>query len=394
MAAPPDAPPIERPAVTRSAGPLVGVRVLDLTGLGPGPYAAMLLGDLGADVIRVERPAARRFADPHKFIPHRSRRSIVVDLRQAAGVELVLEMSDRSDVLIEGNRPGVMERLGLGPEVCLGRNERLVYARMTGWGQDGPLAGEPGHDVNYLAIVGALSRFRRADERPVFPLNLAADHGGGGAILAFGIACALFERSTSGRGQVIDAAMIDGVAGQLALPLAHHTMGRLRPAGSNFNDSGAHYYEVYETADGRYLAVGALEPKFYEVTLQRLGLGDRTDLPAQNDSTAWPAMKALFAEAIAARPLAEWERIFAGAEACVTPVLELEEAIDDERLVGRGTFTEHHGVVQPGVAPRFSRTPGAISADPPATGQHTDEILRELGHDDDIAALRAAGTVQ
>jgi len=377
-----------------SSGPLVGIRVLDLTGLGPGPYCAMLLGDLGADVIRIERPGSARFREPHKFIPHRSRRSIVVDIRQRAGVDLVLEMLPSADVLIEGNRPGVMERLGLGPDICSGVNERLVYARMTGWGQDGPLACEPGHDVNYLSLIGALSRFRRHGERPLFPLNLAADYGGGGAILAFGIACALFERSVSGRGQVIDAAMIDGVAGQLALPLAHHAMGRLGEAGTNFNDSGAHYYEVYETADDRFLAIGALEPKFYATTLQRLGLGDRTDLPAQDDRTSWPAMKALFADTIGRRTLAEWVTIFAGAEACVTPVLELNEALTDARLAARHTFEEHDGVVQPGVAPRFSRTPGAIAARPPATGEHTDEILRELGHDAQrIEALRAAGTV-
>ncbi|MDO8362172.1 MAG: CaiB/BaiF CoA-transferase family protein [Actinomycetota bacterium] len=377
-----------------TGGPFVDVRVLDLTGLGPGPYCAMLLGDLGADVIRVERPGSGRFSEPEKFIPHRSRRSVVIDLTTTAGVELVLRLVDGADVLLEGNRPGVMERLGLGPDVCRDRNDRLVYARLTGWGQDGPLSGDVGHDINYLSTVGALGRFKRDGERPMFPLNLAADYGGGGAVMAFGIAAALFERSVSGRGQVIDSAMIDGVAGQLAMPLAHLAMGRLAPAGSNFYDSGAHYYEVYETADHRFLAVGALEPKFYAVALRLLGLGERTDLPAQNDRSGWPTMKELFASTIAQRTLAEWAEVFEGQEACVTPVLELEEALTHPHALAHGTYVEHDGVVQPGVAPRFSRTPGELGRVPPAVGQHTDEVLRELGCDaTEIARLRADGTV-
>ncbi|CAB4811885.1 unannotated protein [freshwater metagenome] len=377
-----------------SSGPFSGLRVLDLTGLGPGPYCAMLLGDLGADVIRVERPGSGRFTNPEQFIPHRSRRSVIIDLTKAEGIELVLQLADGADVLLEGNRPGVMERLGLGPDVCLARNARLVYARLTGWGQDGPLAQDVGHDVNYLAIVGALGRFKREGERPLFPMNLAADYGGGGTMMAFGIAAALFERSVSGKGQVIDGAMVDGVAGQLALPLAHLAMGRLHPAGHNFYDSGAHYYEVYETADHRYLAVGALEPKFYAVTLERLGLADRTDLPGQNDRSGWPMMKELFAATIAQRTMAEWVQVFDGAEACVTPVLELDEALAHPHNTERGTYVEYEGVVQPGVAPRFSRTPGALDRVPPATGQHTDEVLAELGCTvDDIARLRADGTI-
>ena len=375
-------------------GPLAGIRVLDMTGLGPGPYCAMLLGDLGADVVRIERPGSSRFRQPQKFVPHRSRRSIVIDITGPDGRELVLRLVEGADVLIEGNRPGVMERLGLGPDPCGSRNPRLVYARMTGWGQDGPLARQPGHDVNYLSIVGALSRFRRSGERPMFPLNLAADYGGGGAILAFGIACALFERATSGRGQVVDGAMIDGVAGQLSLPLAHAAMGRLKPAGENFNDSGAHFYEVYETADGRFLSVGALEPKFYAVVIERLGLGHRDDLPDQNDSAEWPAMKALFASVIGSRTLEDWVRAFDGAEACVTPVLDLDEAVQHPHHVERGTFVEMDGLTQGGVAPRFSRTPGAIARPAPATGEHTDEILAELGlSEDEITDLRSRTVV-
>jgi alpha-methylacyl-CoA racemase len=375
-------------------GPLSTVRVLDFTGLGPGPYCATLLGDLGADVIRIERPGGRRMKSPEKFIPHRGRRSIVIDITTDAGRALALRLVDGADVLIEGNRPGVMERLGLGPVPCLARNPGLVYARMTGWGQDGPDAQVPGHDLNYLAIVGALSRFRRAGERPLFPLNLAADYGGGGAILAFGIAAALFERSISGLGQVIDAAMVDGVAGQLALPLAHLAMDRLRPAGANFNDTGSHYYDVYETADGRYLAVGAIEPKFYAAVLEVLGLAGRDDLPEQDDAAGWPMMKELFAAIIGREPLEVWTARFTGVEACVTPVLELDEAVRHPHAVARGTYVDRAGTIEPGVAPRFSRTPGVMGRPAPRAGEHTDEILAELGlGTTEVEALRATGAI-
>ena len=376
------------------AGPLTGIRVLDFTGLGPGPYAAMLLGDQGADVVRIERPGSGRFREPHKFIPHRSRRSIVIDLTHAAGIELALRMIAEADVLMEGNRPGVMEKLGLGPDVCAARNQRLIYARMTGWGQDGPMAQDAGHDVNYLAMVGALDRFRRVGDRPLFPLNFVADYGGGGAIMAFGITTALFERSISGLGQVIDAAMIDGVAGQMALPLAHRAIDRLGPVGTGFMDTGSHYYEVYETADGRYLAVGAVEPKFYAETLRRLGLADRDDLTGQNDAAGWPHMKALFTETIKAKSLDEWVTIFDGAQACVSPVLEIDEALAHPHAIERETFVTIDGVTQPGVAPRFSRTPGAVGRQAPATGQHTVEILQELGLTaEEINTLQISQTV-
>ena len=355
----------------------------------------MLLGDLGADVVRIERLGPARFPEPEKFVPHRSRRSMVLDITTSAGRDVLLTLVESADVLIEGNRPGVMERLGLGPDECCGRNDRLVYARMTGWGQDGPLARVPGHDVNYLSIVGALSRFRRDAERPMFPLNLAADYGGGGAILAFGIACALFERSVSGRGQVIDGAMVDGVAGQLALPLAYAALGRLKPAGRNFNDSGSHFYEVYETADGRFLAIGALEPKFYTALLEGLGLADRTDLPGQYDASQWPRMKELFASIICAYTMVEWVAVFDGKEACVTPVLELDEALAHPHNTNRGTYVVVDGIAQPGVAPRFSRTPGAIACAAPAPSQHTDDVLREAGFDANrIEALRVAGVIE
>ncbi len=375
-------------------GPLHGVRVLDFTGLGPGPFCAGLLGDLGADVIRIERPAPLRFTEPEKFIPHRSRRSIVIDLSSPEGRDIALRLIDHADVLIEGNRPGVMERLGLGPEVCLARNRRLVYGRLTGWGQDGPLAQQVGHDINYLSVVGALGLFRRHNERPMFPQNLVADYGGGGMLMAFGIACALFERHESGVGQVIDAAMIDGVAVQLGLVHAFRAMGRWRAPGTNFNDSGAHYYEVYETADHRYLAVGAMEPKFYSNLLEGLGLAGR-DLPGQDDRAMWPEMKSLFAQVIATKSLEEWCEVFDGVEACVTPVLDLNEAVAHPHNRERGTYLESDGLVQPGVAPRFSRTPGHISRRAPAPGQETDEVLEEIGLDpDEIRALHEAGVIR
>ncbi len=375
-------------------GPFTGVKVLDMTGMGPGPYCAQMLGDLGADVIRVERPAPARFKEPHKFVPHRSRRSLVIDVRTAAGRDLILRFVDSLDVLLEGNRPGVMERLGLGPDVCLARNERLVYTRITGWGQTGPMAGDVGHDINYISMVGALDAFRRPNGRPMIPLNLVADYGGGGMLAAFGVATALFERAQSGKGQVVDAAMVDGVASQMVLMMAFRAMGRWEEPGHNANDTGAPYYDTYETADGRYLAVGAMEPKFYAALIEGMGLAERPDLPAQNDRSHWPEMKRLFEEIFASKSMAEWLAIFEGKEVCVTPVLTDDETVVDVHLRQRGTWIEHGDVIQPGVAPRFSRTPGALDRPGPAHDEHTDEVLGELGLGvDEIAELRRSGAV-
>ena len=379
----------------RMLGPLTGVRLLDVTGLGPGPFAGQMLGDMGADVIRVERgPDTPSRGDPARFVPHRNRRSIIIDLKQPEGAELLLRLVERVDALMEGFRPGVMERLGLGPQPCLARNPRLIYARLTGWGQEGPLAQTAGHDIDYIAVAGALSRFTRAGERPVAPMNLVADYGGGGMLMAFGIVCALLETSRSGLGQVVDAAMVDGVASQLSMLLGTRAQGRWNPEpGTNLIDNGAPFYEVYETRDKRFLALGAIEPKFYRELVTGLGL-DVSELPAQGDRAQWPAMKRIFAAAVKGRTLAEWNEVFAEMDACVAPVLSIEEALEHPHNRARGTFLKLDGVDQPAPAPRFSRTPGSIRHPPQSAGADTNALLRELGLEDgEIRGLRARSVV-
>jgi alpha-methylacyl-CoA racemase len=361
------------------SGPLTGVRVVELAGLGPGPFAAMLLADLGADVIRVDRPPAAGTTDPRAYVMHRGRRSIALDLKDDAGRDVALRLIDRADALVEGHRPGVMERLGLGPDVCLARNPRLVYGRMTGWGQDGPLASTAGHDIDYIALSGALSVAARRGERPVPPVNLVGDFGGGGAFLALGIVAALWEAARSGRGQVVDAAMVDGSAVLTTMLHGLLAQGRWRDeAGVNFADTGSPYYDVYECADGRFVAVGAIEHPFYLELLRGLGL-DGDDLPDRRDEASWPALKARFAEVFRTRTRDEWAEQFAGTDACVAPVLTLTEAPRHPHNVERSTFVEHAGIVQPAPAPRFARTPLRLDRPAPAPGDHTDEILAELG---------------
>jgi alpha-methylacyl-CoA racemase len=375
------------------AGPLAGLRVIEMAGLGPAPFAAMMLGDLGADVVRVDRPpkpkpppatpgtydGRRAAADPRASVTNRSRRSLVADLKSPAGVETVLGLVERADVLIEGFRPGVMERLGLSPDRCLDRNPRLVYGRMTGWGQYGTLAQSAGHDIDYIAIAGALNNFRRPGERPVAPLSLLGDFGGGGMLLALGVVSGYVEVLHSGRGQVVDAAMVDGVATLTALFHGLLAQGRWRDEpGTNFADTGSPFYDVYQTADDRYVAVGALEAPFYQELLRGLGL-DRSELPDRADESQWPDLKRRFADAFRARTRAEWEAIFEGTDACVAPVLSLTEATRHRYNTSRGVFVERDGVVQPAPAPRFSRTPSQIGAPPPVPGEHTQEILEEWG---------------
>jgi alpha-methylacyl-CoA racemase len=366
--------------VNSSAGPLSSLAVLDMTGIGPGPFAAQMLADMGADVIRVERLGDTSSIDvPDRFLPHRNRRSILLDAKTAAGRTILEELIKRVDVMLEGFRPGVMERLGFGPVECQAINPRLVYGRMTGWGQEGPLAAKAGHDINYLAISGALSTFARADGRPVVPTNLVADFGGGGMLLAFGVVCAALEARSSGQGQVVDAAMVDGVAAMLSTLLGLRAVGLWddRP-GSNLLDTGAPFYDCYETADGRYLALGALEQKFYGQLLIGLGL-DPSALPEQYDRSRWPTLRRAFEQRIAERSLAEWTEVFAGLDACVSPVLTLAEALVDAQATSRGTYLQREEVWQPAPAPRFSRTPGSLRRDPPRSGEHTWELLRELG---------------
>jgi len=372
-------------------GPLHGIRILELGGIGPGPFAAMVLADLGADVVRVDRPAAvRTDADRPPDLLARGRRSVAIDLKHPAGIEVVLRLADSSDALIEGFRPGVVERLGVGPDVCLDRNPRLVYGRMTGWGQDGPYAHLPGHDINYLAVAGALEAIGRPGQPPTPPLNLVGDFGGGGMLLALGIACALVERAASGKGQVIDAAIVDGAA--LLTTLFHSIpMG---PRGTNALDGGAPYYDAYECADGAYVSVGAVEPDFYADLRQRLGL-DGPEWDEQRDRAAWPDRKADLAALFRTRTRQEWCELFEGSDACFAPVLSLAEAPTHPHNVARGTYVEHHGLVQPSPAPRFSRTPGALDRPPAAPGDHSDEVLSERGFTaDEISRLRAEGAVR
>lgn len=376
-------------------GPLEGVRVIEIASLAPAPFGCMVLADLGADVLRVERaercgPQARPPADP--LI--RGRRSMGLNLKDPAGIDLLLRLADDADVLVEGFRPGVAERLGFGPEVCAGRNPRLIFARMTGWGQDGPLAPTAGHDIDYIAISGALGPIGRAGERPVPPLNLVGDFGGGGMLLVLGILAALVERERSGRGQVIDAAMVDGSALLTSFLYGMRASGAWQDErGTNLLDGGAPFYDTYECADGRHVAVGALEPQFYAALLNGLGLAD-AGLPAQLDRSGWPELRRRLAAAFATRSRDEWAQVFAGTDACVAPVLTMDEAVAHPHAQARSSFTEVGGVVQPAPAPRFGRSPAGQPAAPPRPGADTDSVLAGLGLSaEQTAGLRARGVV-
>ena len=380
-----------------AAGPLAGLRVLEVGGVGPAPFCTMLMADMGAEVIRIDRkhagesglPVARRFE-----VMFRGKRSVAMDLKKGAAVEAVRRMVARADVLVEGFRPGVMERLGLGPDACMAINPKLVYGRMTGWGQDGPLAQAAGHDLNYIALTGALHAIGRQGGGPEIPLNLIGDFGGGSMYLAFGILCALFEARSSGRGQVVDAAMIDGSTSLMSMIYGAFAAGYWKDErGSNRLDSGAPWYEVYETADGKWVAVGSTEHTFYVNTLKVLGL-EAADFGDQHDLAGWPKMKEALRRAFKTRTRDAWVAAFDGTETCFSPVLSLAEAPLHPHQRARGNFVEVAGVVQPAPAPRFSRSRGAVSRPPPEVGQHTDEVLREWGiADHEIALLREAGGI-
>jgi alpha-methylacyl-CoA racemase len=357
----------------------------------------MLLADLGADVIRVDRAQNVGGGDPESppaDLLARGRRSIGVDLKTPAGVETVLRLVAEADVLIEGFRPGVMERLGLGPEVCAARNPRLVYGRMTGWGQEGPLANAAGHDINYISLTGALHAIGRRGEAPVPPLNLVGDFGGGTMYLVMGVLAALVERQTSGKGQVVDAAMTDGAASLMTIFYGIKAIGFWKDErGVNMLDSGAHFYDVYETKDGRHVSIGSIEPQFYALLLQHTGLAGE-DLPAQFDRDRWPELKEKMAAIFRSKTRDEWCAIMEGSDVCFAPVLSMTEAPRHPHNVARGTFTEVKGVVQPAPAPRFSRTPGAIQGPPAHPGQHTDAALADWGFSaGEIAKLRAAKAI-
>ena len=379
-------------------GPLTGVRVVELAGIGPGPFAAMMLADMGADVIRVDRTAdVRPHGDgPHPDVLLRGRRSIAVDLKNPAGRQVVLDLAAGADALLEGFRPGVTERLGLGPADCAAVNPRLVYGRMTGWGQDGPLAATAGHDIGYIARTGALDAARRAGELPVPPANLLGDFGGGGMFLAFGVVCAVLEARATGTGQVVDAAIVDGTAALTNFLHGMRNQGAWSaPPGGNLLDTGAPFYDVYACADGREIAVGPLEPKFYAELLRLSGVpatpGDELDPARRTDPATWPEAKRRWREHFATRTRDEWVAVFAGSDACVAPVNDWDEAAADEHLVARGTYVVRDGALQATPAPRFSRTTATIDRPPPHPGQHTDEILTELGHDP--ATTRSTGAV-
>jgi alpha-methylacyl-CoA racemase len=376
-------------------GPLDGVRVIEIASLAPAPFGCMILSDLGAEVVRVDRaercgPDAKASVDPLS----RGRRSVGINLKDPAGVELLLRLAEKADVLVEGFRPGVAERLGFGPEACAKRNPRLVYGRMTGWGQDGPLASTAGHDIDYIAVSGALSMVGRAGEGPVPPVNLLGDFGGGGMLLALGVLAALLERERSGLGQVVDAAMVDGSALLTSFVYGLRAVGGWQDArGVNLLDTGAPFYDTYQTADGEYVAVGALEEKFYAELLAGLELSG-ADLPAQHDRSGWPVLRARFAEAFATRTRDDWAEVFADSDGCVAPVLSAAEAPAHPYNAERGTFAEVGGVVQPAPAPRFGRSAVGTPAAPPRPGADTDAVLSELGCGAaEIATFRASGTV-
>ncbi len=379
-------------------GPLAGVRVVELAGIGPSPFCAMVLADLGADVVRVDRASAVRGGDPEAppaDVLNRSRRSIGVDLKTDAGRAVVLRLVGEADALIEGFRPGVTERLGLGPAECHEVNPALVYGRMTGWGQDGPLAARAGHDINYVALSGTLSMIGRADQPPVPPINLVGDFGGGGMLLAVGVLAGVIEARQSGVGQVIDAAMVDGSALLAAMMYSFRAMGMWSGGrGGNMLDTGAHFYEVYETADGKWVALGGIEPQFYEEMLERLEI-DPTTLPPQHDRTQWPAAKATIAERVRTKTRAQWEEAFVGSDACFAPVLEPEEAALHPHNVARETFVTVADVVQPAPAPRFSRTPSDRPTPPSHAGANTRDVLADAGFSDaEIDELFDSGAIR
>jgi alpha-methylacyl-CoA racemase len=362
----------------RRSGPLTGLRVVEMAGIGPVPFCGLLLSDLGADVVRIDRPAHASPDDPMTFtqVMGRGRRSVTADLKTAAGRETAMRLIARADALLEGFRPGVMERLGLGPAECTRANPRLVYARMTGFGQEGPLAAAPGHDINYLALTGALHAVGTADSGPVPPLNLVADLGGGGMLLALGVVSALHDAARSGLGQVVDVAMVDGAA--LLMTSVFELLGRSRwtdRRGANIFDSGAHFYNAYQTADKQWIAVGAVEPQYYADLLTRLGI-DPEEAP-QWDSERWPELRQRLAAIFATKDRAEWTALLSGTAACCTPVLSLQEAPEHPHNKARSAFQEVDGHPQPAPAPRFSRTPASISLGAPAPGQHNVEVLKE-----------------
>ncbi len=381
------------------AGPLSGYRIIEIAGIGPGPFAAMMLADMGAEVIRVDR--AQSVRGPAPDAPHfdvllRGRRNIAIDLKHPDGVATLLDLVAGADALIEGFRPGVMERLGVGPDVCLERNPKLVFGRMTGWGQEGMYAQAAGHDINYIALAGALAHFGRRDEAPVPPLNMVGDFGGGGMFLAYGVVCALLEAQRSGVGQVVDTAMVDGAAVLMSMFWAFKSVGAFdeNARGTNLLDTGAHFYDVFQCSDGQYISIGSIEPQFYAQLMDLTGLAGDPEFAKQMDKDSWPHLKERLAGVFASKTRAEWCEIMEATDVCFAPVLTMSDAANHPHNVERGTFIEIAGMTQPAPAPRFSRTTTSVERPPAHPGEHSREVLTDWGISADrIDALLASGAV-
>ncbi len=376
-------------------GPLHGYRIVEIAGRGPGPFAGMMLSDMGAEVLRVDRPGRSQLQapDPALELVNRGRRSIIVDLKQAQGAGVVLDLVAGADAVFEGYRPGVAERLGIGPNECLARNPRIVYARATGWGQTGPLAQKAGHDINYIALAGALAPIGVSDRPPVPPLNLVGDYGGGGTMLAFGIVCALLEVKGSGRGQVIDAAMVEGASLLMTAVHGRRLMGTwIDQREANFLDGGAPFYSAYETKDGKYVSIGSIEEKFYVALVAALGFSE-AEFPHQWDRSQWLATKERFAAIFRTRTRAEWEHLLDAQDVCFAPVLDMGELAAQSHHVARESFVDVGGAIQPAPTPRFSRTPGAIAGPPSRPGEHSEEVLTDWGFATDEIESLIAGSV-
>jgi alpha-methylacyl-CoA racemase len=373
------------------AGPLQGVRIIEMAGIGPGPFAGMMLADHGAEVIRVDRPG-RQAPEP---VLGRSRKSIVVDLKTADGIAIVRDLAKSADGLFEGLRPGVMERLGLGPDVLIADNPKLVYGRMTGWGQTGPYAQAAGHDINYIALAGALHGYGRAGAKPTPPINMVGDFGGGGMMLAFGMVSAILSARATGRGQVIDCAMTEGAALLSGMIWGFHGLGVWKDErGVNLLDTGAHFYDTFECADGKHISIGSIEPQFYAELRRLTGLDADPEFDAQMDPSKWAALKAKLEELFGTRPRDHWCRLMEMTDVCFAPVLSLAEAPHHAHNVARGTFAQVGGMVQPMPAPRYSGTPTAMPSAAPAAGSHTAEVLADLGYGAaQLEALKAAGAL-
>ena len=371
-------------STSASRGPLTGYKIIEIAGIGPGPFAAMMLSDMGAEVIRVERVQAVRdtqSSNANWDVMQRGRKNVAIDLKHADGVEALLQLVEKADAMIEGFRPGVMERLGVGPDVCLARNKKLVFGRMTGWGQDGPYANAAGHDINYIALAGALAHFGRAGEAPVPPLNMVGDFGGGGMLLAYGVVCALLEAQRSGAGQVVDAAMVDGSAILMSMFWGFKNIGLHdeNARGTNMLDSGAHFYDVYKCSDGKYVSIGSIEPQFYAQLLQLTGLASDAEFVNQQDRSMWPKLKQRLTEVFATKTQAEWCKMMEGTDVCFAPVLTMSEAAKHPHNVARKTFIEIAGTTQPAPAPRFSRTVASLPTAPVGAGANTREVLQSWG---------------